>query len=174
MKGHDLLVRELRSAVRKPSSRIAAVAGESLAQLYGARDQLLDTTRGLGPAPLLTPAEVSSARTRPGAAHTQHGARGPTTGPASALLLAAFAGYEVAGAALRPVERIRVSAARIGESDLTERLPQAGTGDELDRLTQTLNDLLARLSDALKRERRIVGDASHDVPKVYSSTTGQW
>lgn len=179
--------------------RLLAVAGESLAQLYGARDQLLDTTRGLGPAPLLTPAEVSSARTRPvlitrstvpgtddGARVRVFGVRGGavvaiaeardgreqelarlgallTIGLPLALLLAAFAGYQVAGAALRPVERIRASAARIGESDLTERLPRAGTGDELDRLTQTLNDLLARLSDALERERRIVGDASHEL-----------
>lgn len=80
-----------------------------------------------------------------------------------ALLLAAFTGYQVAGAALRPVERIRARAARIGDSDLAERLPEPGTGDELDRLTATLNDLLARLADALERERRIVSDASHEL-----------
>lgn len=80
-----------------------------------------------------------------------------------ALLLAAFTSYQVAGAALRPVELIRSRAARIGESDLTERLPEPGTGDELDRLTATLNDLLTRLADAVNRERRIVSDASHEL-----------
>lgn len=80
-----------------------------------------------------------------------------------ALLLASLAGYQVAGAALRPVEHIRARAAAIGEADVDQRLPQPGTRDELDRLTATLNDLLGRLSGALQRERRIVGDASHEL-----------
>lgn len=81
----------------------------------------------------------------------------------AALLLVAFTGYQVAGAALRPVERIRAQAASIGSSTPRERLPEPGTGDELDRLTRTLNDLLARLAAALERERRIVSDASHEL-----------
>lgn len=80
-----------------------------------------------------------------------------------ALLLAAFTGYQVAGAALRPVERIRAQAARIGDSDLSDRLTSPGTGDELDRLSGTLNDLLGRLGGALERERRILSDASHEL-----------
>ena len=80
-----------------------------------------------------------------------------------ALLLAAFTGHQVAGAALRPVELIRSRAERLGESDPAGRLPQPGTGDELDRLTRTLNDLLGRLGRALENERRIVGDASHEL-----------
>lgn len=80
-----------------------------------------------------------------------------------ALLLASLAGYQVARAALGPVEKMRAKAARIGEGDLTQRLPQPGTHDELDRLADTLNDLLDRLADAVDRERRIVGDASHEL-----------
>lgn len=80
-----------------------------------------------------------------------------------ALLLASLTGYQVAGAALRPVERMRSRAARIGDTDLSERLDEPGTGDELDRLATTLNDLLERLHGALERERRIVGDASHEL-----------
>ncbi len=81
----------------------------------------------------------------------------------AALLLVAFTGYQVAGAAMRPVERIRAQAARIGSSVPGERLPEPGTGDELDRLTRTLNDLLGRLAAAMDRERRIVSDASHEL-----------
>ncbi|MCU1677727.1 MAG: hypothetical protein JWM93_2485, partial [Frankiales bacterium] len=80
-----------------------------------------------------------------------------------ALLLASLTGYRVAGAALAPVERMRLRAAQIGDADLSERLGQPRTGDELDRLASTLNDLLARLQGALERERRIVSDASHEL-----------
>lgn len=81
----------------------------------------------------------------------------------TALLLASLTGYQVAGAALRPVERIRLRAAEIQDTDLDDRLPIPGTGDELDRLTETLNTMLERLQGALQHERRIVGDASHEL-----------
>ncbi|MEA2221165.1 MAG: hypothetical protein QOJ35_3791 [Solirubrobacteraceae bacterium] len=81
----------------------------------------------------------------------------------AALLLASLSGYQVAGAALRPVERMRAQAAAIGASDVDERLPAPGTHDELDRLAMTLNELLDRLHAALERERRIVSDASHEL-----------
>jgi signal transduction histidine kinase len=80
-----------------------------------------------------------------------------------ALLLASYTGYQVAGAALRPVERMRARAAGITDSDLTERLPLPGTGDELDRLGETFNALLDRLEAAVERERRLVADASHEL-----------
>ncbi len=81
----------------------------------------------------------------------------------AALALASLVGYLVAGAALRPVERMRARAAAIGESDRHDRLPTPGTGDELDRLARTLNDLLDRMHRALEHERRIVSDASHEL-----------
>jgi signal transduction histidine kinase len=80
----------------------------------------------------------------------------------AALLLASLAGYRVAGSALAPVERMRVRAAEIGPDD-PERLPKPGTGDELDRLADTLNDLLDRVHGALAHEQRMVGTASHEL-----------
>ena len=79
------------------------------------------------------------------------------------LALSAFIGYQVAGAALRPVDRIRREAQGITEGDLSARLREPGTRDELDRLTGTLNDLLVRLATAVERERRIVSDAAHEL-----------
>jgi two-component system, OmpR family, sensor kinase len=79
------------------------------------------------------------------------------------LLLATWAGYQVAGAALRPVERMRHRAQGITERDSAERLPVPQTSDEIEALGRTLNDLLARLDGALTRERRMLADASHEL-----------
>lgn len=83
-------------------------------------------------------------------------------GPA-ALLLASLIGYLVAGAALRPVERMRTRAAMITEQHLSERLPEPPANDEIARLGATLNQMLARVERAVKRERSFVADASHEL-----------
>jgi heavy metal sensor kinase len=80
-----------------------------------------------------------------------------------ALALAAGVGWVVAGAALRPVERMRAEASAISASEPGRRLPVPDTGDEVARLGETLNELLARLEEALERERRFVDDASHEI-----------
>ena len=80
-----------------------------------------------------------------------------------ALLLASYAGYQVAGAALRPVERMRRRAEQITEHDAAERLPVPDTRDEIEALGRTLNELLERLDAALARERRLLSDASHEL-----------
>lgn len=80
-----------------------------------------------------------------------------------ALAVAGTAGWAVAGAALRPVERIRREAAAISVSDRRRRLPIPATRDEIARLASTLNAMLDRLAAAFDRERRFVDDASHEL-----------
>ena len=80
-----------------------------------------------------------------------------------ALVLASFAGYEVAGAALRPVERMRRRAAEISDRNPSQRLPEPSTNDEIAALAITLNGMLDRLENGLARERRLVSDASHEL-----------
>jgi signal transduction histidine kinase len=80
-----------------------------------------------------------------------------------ALLLSSLLGWVLAGAALRPVERMRREAAGISGSDPTGRLPVPQTDDTLARLAVTLNSTFDRLQEALERERRFVDDASHEL-----------
>jgi signal transduction histidine kinase len=80
-----------------------------------------------------------------------------------ALLLATAAGYALAGTALRAVERMRRRAAAITGERAGARLPVPPTGDELERLARTLNEMLARLELALERERGFVADAGHEL-----------
>jgi two-component system OmpR family sensor kinase len=80
-----------------------------------------------------------------------------------ALLLASAAGYLLAGAALRPVEAMRRRAAQISPETVRARLPLPEARDEIYRLGETLNAMLARLDEGAARERRFVADASHEL-----------
>ena len=80
-----------------------------------------------------------------------------------ALVIAALAAYAFAAAALRPVETMRKRAATLGAELAGERLPIPRARDELSRLGETLNDLIARLEGTLERERRFAADASHEL-----------
>ncbi len=85
-----------------------------------------------------------------------------TAGPL-ALALAGALGYVVAGAGLRPIDRMRDRAATISARNAGERLPVPEADDELGRLAVTLNAMLDRLDDGMQRERRFVAEASHDL-----------
>jgi signal transduction histidine kinase len=80
-----------------------------------------------------------------------------------ALLLAAVAGYSLAAAALRPVEAMRSRAEAISASTPGTRLPEPAGRDEISRLAETLNEMLARLEAAFAHERRFIADASHEL-----------
>ena len=80
-----------------------------------------------------------------------------------ALALACVAGYVLAGFSLRPVESMRRRAAAISAETPGDRLPVPETGDEVERLGQTLNEMLARLEAAVERERDFVADAGHEL-----------
>jgi signal transduction histidine kinase len=80
-----------------------------------------------------------------------------------ALLLASAAGYAVVAGALRPVERMRRHAARISQATPDARLPLPAAEDELHRLGETLNDMLARLAATAQQERDFVSNASHEL-----------
>jgi two-component system OmpR family sensor kinase len=80
-----------------------------------------------------------------------------------ALILTSAGGYLLAGAALRPIEAMRRRAEDISSSSLDERLPVPVVADEIARLGETLNEMLARIEDGVARERNFVTDASHEL-----------
>jgi two-component system OmpR family sensor kinase len=80
-----------------------------------------------------------------------------------ALLIASLLGYLLAGLSLRQVESMRRRATSISADTTGQRLPVPQTGDELQRLAETLNEMLGRLELALERERGFVADAGHEL-----------
>ena len=79
------------------------------------------------------------------------------------LVLACGTVWLVVGRALRPVEQIRGAVTAITSADLSQRVPEPGTDDEIGLLARTMNDMLARLEDSAVRQRRFVADASHEL-----------
>ena len=80
------------------------------------------------------------------------------------LLIAASAGgYWISKRALAPVDEISQAAQRISIENLTERLQVPDTGDQLQRLSETLNDMLSRLESSVRRITQFTADASHEL-----------
>jgi signal transduction histidine kinase len=80
-----------------------------------------------------------------------------------ALLVACLAGYIVAARALAPVDRMRRRADELYGSSAADRLPVPEARDEVQRLGQTLNEMLDRVEDVVERGREFVAGASHEL-----------
>jgi heavy metal sensor kinase len=86
--------------------------------------------------------------------------------------LAAAGGHLLARAALRPVDEMSRSARRIDAEALARRITIRGTGDELDRLAETLNGMLARLENTFGEMRRFSADAAHELRTPLTALKG--
>lgn len=91
------------------------------------------------------------------------------------LLLASLGGYWISRRALAPVDTITNAARSIGIGNLSQRLAVPSTGDELQRLSETWNDMLERLESAVKRLSQFTADASHELrtPIALIRTTAE-
>lgn len=78
-------------------------------------------------------------------------------------LLVPLAAYWLAGRATRPVAAILETAERLRPTRLGDRLPVSGSGDELDRLSTTVNGLLDQVAAHVERQERFVADAAHEL-----------
>ncbi|MGA8783481.1 MAG: ATP-binding protein [Terracidiphilus sp.] len=79
------------------------------------------------------------------------------------LLISSAGGYLLSRKALKPVDCITATARLISISNLSERLPVSKTGDELERLAETCNAMLARLEVAVNQIKQFTADASHEL-----------
>ncbi len=90
-----------------------------------------------------------------------------------AVIITTVGGYFLVRRALTPVAQITRAAERITQHNLSERLPVARTGDELERLSVSLNRMIARLDDGFQNSKRFVADASHDLRTPLTILRGE-
>ncbi|GAC1421976.1 MAG: ATP-binding protein [Ktedonobacteraceae bacterium] len=79
------------------------------------------------------------------------------------LLLGALGSYWLASRAFVPIDRLTRTTRQIQAGDLHQRVPVPRTRDEVHRLATTLNEMISRLDEAFRRQRRFVADASHEL-----------
>jgi signal transduction histidine kinase len=82
---------------------------------------------------------------------------------AGATLLAAVAGWIVAGRILAPVHRLTAAARAASEQNLSQRIALQGPRDELRELADTFDTMLERLDRAFASQRQFIANASHEL-----------
>jgi len=90
-----------------------------------------------------------------------------------AVSIAVAGGFVLVRRALKPVDRLSHKAAEITQHNLSERLPVMRTGDELERLSLSLNLMISRLQDAINSSKQFVADASHELRTPLAVLRGE-
>ncbi|MFZ9760843.1 MAG: ATP-binding protein [Candidatus Kapaibacteriota bacterium] len=89
------------------------------------------------------------------------------------LFISTLGGFILARISLKPIDDLSRSAREITASNLSNRLPEPKTNDEVARLTHTLNDMIARLEDSFNQIKQFTADVSHELRTPLAILTGE-
>lgn len=89
------------------------------------------------------------------------------------VILATIGGLILASKALSPVNEITMLARKIEAENLNERIATFGTGDEIDKLAETFNEMIARLETSFKSIKQFTSDASHELRTPLAILKGE-
>ncbi len=90
-----------------------------------------------------------------------------------AIVLGLLGGWWLTRRALAPMTKLTDAVEKIHERNLREPLPRTGNNDELDRLTDVFNGMLARLDDSFNRTREFTLHASHELKTPLTVLCGE-
>jgi heavy metal sensor kinase len=86
---------------------------------------------------------------------------------------AVLGGIFVMKRALQPLDEITRTAETITSRNFGERLPAVRTGDEIERLTTSLNRMMSRLEDSFQHISRFSADVSHELRTPLTILRGE-
>ncbi len=179
-----MLAADLRIALVRADGRAWTGSGIDIAPLLGPAE--LEVARG-GPHPSVRTEELHDERYRVVAVPVREGLAlvlGQPTEQTERVLdrlktvslvvggigivVATWAGVSIARAALRPVRRLTDATERVAQTGRLDPIEIEGS-DELARLAQSFNSMLAALADARTRQARLVADAGHELRTPLTS-----
>lgn len=85
------------------------------------------------------------------------------------LPLLTFGGYFLSRRALNPISDLSVQLEKITSQNLNEPIKEFKTGDEIQKLAISFNNLLGRLHNAFERERQFISDVTHELKTPLST-----
>jgi heavy metal sensor kinase len=89
------------------------------------------------------------------------------------LILGALGGWVLARRSLSPIGYIASKTQSITSENLNERLASRGTGDEMDDLIRTINEMIGRLESSFKRLAEFTADTSHELRTPLCAMRGE-
>lgn len=125
---------------------------------------------GGGPATLMIQTAISLGQLESAARQTLHDA---VLGAGGSLAAVFFLLWFVTTRSLRPVSAMTRKASQITATNLRERLPLTGRGDELDELARVLNDMLDRLGGSLRQMEQFSSGAAHQLRTRLTRIRGE-
>lgn len=89
------------------------------------------------------------------------------------ILSSGFFSFLIAGNALKPIKTLTDAANNIAAKNLSLRVPEVNTGDEIEELSRTLNTLLSRLEKSFVAQENFVANASHQLNTPLAIIKGE-
>ncbi|MGB9771241.1 MAG: sensor histidine kinase [Candidatus Kapaibacteriota bacterium] len=89
------------------------------------------------------------------------------------LLLSIVGGWIMSTVSLKPIDIITKTADEITEKNLSRRLPEIPTNDEVGHLTRTLNNMIERLEESFRQIKKFAADASHELRTPLTILQGE-
>lgn len=90
-----------------------------------------------------------------------------------AVAAACFVGWAIIRRSFYPVNRMIQEARNITGANLQSRLPRTQIGDEIDRLAETLNEMMDRIEVSTKSIREFSSDVSHELKTPLAIIRGE-
>jgi two-component system OmpR family sensor kinase len=89
------------------------------------------------------------------------------------VLVAATAGWVMAGRTLSPIKNIVRTAQEIEVSQLNRRVPVTGSGDEIDQLAVAFNEAFTRLEKAVGEMQQFTASIAHELRTPLAALRGE-
>ena len=92
---------------------------------------------------------------------------------AGTVFLGFIISYASARGTLLRVEHISETVARIGSEDLSSRVPEGQSSDEISRLSSTFNQMLDRIQASVHQLRAVTDSVAHDMKSPVTAIRGR-